>query len=63
MTPEKLREVKDTFDDVCHLKQKIHTVVKTLDKQGVLDSNLENTIRCTKSLEELEIIVSKYHRH
>lgn len=59
MTPEKLREVKDTFDEICHLKQKIQTVTKALDKQGVLDKNLENKIRCTKSLEELDIIVSR----
>lgn len=58
MPPEKLREVKDTFDEICHLKQKIQTVIKTLDKKGVLEKNLEHTIRCARSLEELEIIVS-----
>lgn len=63
MTPEKLREVKDTFEEICHLKQKIQTVIKTLDKKGVLDKNLEHTIRCTKSVEELEIIVSIYRTY
>lgn len=60
MTPEKLREVKDTFDEICHLKQKMQTVIKKIAKSGALDSQLEKTIKCAKSLEELEIIVSIY---
>lgn len=60
MGPEKLREVKDSFDEICHLKQKIQSVIKTLDKQGVLNEQLESTVRCTKSLDELEIIVRIY---
>lgn len=58
MTPEKLREAKDTFEGICHLKQKMQTVIKTITKSGALDSQLENTVKCAKSLEELEIIVS-----
>lgn len=58
MPPEKLREVKDTFEEICHLKQKMQTVIKTIDKLGALDPQLEKTVRSAKSLDELEIIVS-----
>lgn len=57
MSAEKLREVKDTFEEICHLKQKMQTVIKTIDKLGSLDPQMERTVRSAKSLEELEIIV------
>lgn len=58
MTPEKLREVKHTFDNICQLKQKMQTVIRGVDKLGALNPELEKAIRSTKSIEELEIIVS-----
>lgn len=58
MTAQKLREVKDGFDEICHIKQKMHTVLKSIDKLGVLDLHMEKAVTSAKSLEELEIIVS-----
>lgn len=59
MPPERLREAKDTFEDICQLRQKMRTVLKTVTKLGVLDSHLKKAVKSAKSLEELEIIVSK----
>lgn len=58
MVPEKLREVRDTFDEICHLKQKMQVVIKAVDKLGAMNPQLEKTIRSAKSIEELDIIVS-----
>lgn len=58
MSPDMLREVRDCFEDICNFKQKVRTVIKTLDKNGHLNPQLEKSVVCARSLEELEIIVS-----
>lgn len=58
MSPEALREVKETIEEICCLRQKIQTVIKTIEKQGQLNPQIQNTVRCARSLEEVEIIVS-----
>ncbi|CAG9826823.1 unnamed protein product [Diabrotica balteata] len=60
MTPEDLRDVKSAYDDICVLKQKIKTVVNTLEKTGQKNKQIELIVKSSKSLEELEIIYAPY---
>ncbi|XP_028128698.2 uncharacterized protein YdcI [Diabrotica virgifera virgifera] len=60
MTPEDLRDVKSAYDDICTLKQKIKTVVNTLEKTGQKNRQIELIVKSSKSLEELEIIYAPY---
>lgn len=58
MSPELLREVKDSFDQICQLKAKINTSINVINKLGQLNPLLEKAVKSVKSMEELEIIVS-----
>lgn len=58
MSPEILREVKDSYDEIIELKNKIGTVVKTLEKNDVLTSQLKHSVITARSIEELEYVVS-----
>lgn len=58
MSPEVLREVKDTFEEIIELKNKVGTVLKTLEKNDVLTSELRRSVITARSIEELEYVVS-----
>lgn len=60
MSPEILREVKNSYDNICELKAKIRTVLNTLQKAGYLNKRLENVVKSSKTVEELEIIYAPY---
>lgn len=58
MSPDQLREIKKSYDDLCTLKLKMENVSQTLMKMGVLDNDLKRKISNTTTMEELEYIVS-----
>lgn len=58
MTPEDLRMTKENYDEICDLKKKMCTVVKTVVQLGKLDNKLQGNICAARTLEELEHIVS-----
>lgn len=58
MQPEKLRDVKESYEKICALKSKIATVLKTIEKAGKLSTDLKKCVLNCKSLPELEHIVS-----
>lgn len=61
MTPEQLRELKDCYDEICTLKQKMNNVLKALNKTGILDESLKLKIGNARSIEELEYVVSLFN--
>lgn len=60
MTPDELRTAKESFENIKHLKNKIQTVLKALNKSKVLNEFLLQKIRHCRDVEELEHIVSYY---
>lgn len=62
MSPDQLREIKKSYDDLCTLKLKMETVMQALTKIGVLDNDLKRKITNTTTMEELEYIVSIFLR-
>lgn len=58
MSPDQLREAKECFEEIKLLKNKMQTVLKTLNKNEVLDQFLLQKITNCRDIEELEHIVS-----
>lgn len=58
LTPEALRTVKESYDEICTLKKKMCTVVKTVRQLGKLDNKLQGNICAARTIEELDHIVS-----
>lgn len=60
MSPDQLRDIKNSYDDLCTLKLKMESVLQALTKMEVLDNRLRSKITSTTTMEELEYIVSTY---
>ncbi|XP_069678482.1 S1 RNA-binding domain-containing protein 1 [Periplaneta americana] len=60
MSPEKLRDVKDSYEMVKSIKAKAATVMKNIAKLGKLTPYLERCIRGARSLNELDHIYSPF---
>lgn len=58
MSPETLREAKETYEEIGILKHKMALVVKNLEKAQVLTEPLKNKVTASRSIEELEYLVS-----
>lgn len=60
MSPEELRNVKDTYEEICALKARMNTILKALIRLNKLDGRLKQTILNTTSIEELEYTYAPY---
>lgn len=60
MSAEELRHVKETYEEICALKARMNTILKTLIRLKKLDGSLKNTILNTASIEELEYTYAPY---
>lgn len=60
MSPEQLRDAKECFEDVKHLKNKMQSVLNALNKSKVLDQILLQKIKNCRDMEELEHIVRSF---
>jgi transcriptional accessory protein Tex/SPT6 len=58
MPPEKMREVKDSYNQICFLQQKAETILKNLEKDKLLTMEIKEDILSAKTLDELEHLVS-----
>jgi ribosomal protein S25 len=57
MPPERMRDIKIAFNHICHLRQKSETILKNLDKEKLLTTEVKDDIMCAKTLDELEHLV------
>lgn len=57
LTPDALRTVKESYDEICTLKRKMCTVVKTVKQLGKLDNKLQGNICAARTIEELDHLV------
>ncbi|GLV40385.1 uncharacterized protein CBL_04185 [Carabus blaptoides fortunei] len=60
MSPEKLRDVKESYEEICALKSKTATVLKTIEKAGKLSKDLKKCVLNCRSLPELEHIYAPF---
>lgn len=60
MSPEKLRSVKQSYEDIIKIKSKASSMVTTIKKQGKLTESLKRCILSAKSMNELEHIYAPF---
>ena len=58
MTAEELRATKETYEEILTLKNKMTTVIKNLEKSAALTEQLKRAVTCSRTIEELEYVVS-----
>lgn len=54
LSPIKLREIKNTIDDVKSIKTKCESILKTLQKEKLLTDEISRNVKSAKSMDELE---------
>lgn len=59
ITPEQLRDIKNSYTDIVNLRKKAENIVTNLEKENVIDENIWNEMMCAKTTEELEFLVIK----
>lgn len=57
ITPEKLRNIKNTYTEILHLKKRAQTIITQLKKEKNLTAQIQNEILSAKTLEDLEFLV------
>ncbi|XP_014487945.1 PREDICTED: S1 RNA-binding domain-containing protein 1 [Dinoponera quadriceps] len=60
MEPDKLRALKNSFDEVQIIKHRAATIIKTIDKLGKWSPEIHSVITSTKCLADLEYIYSLF---
>lgn len=60
LSPEKLRDIKDTIDYVKLIETKSSSILKLLTKEKLLTDDISRNIKCAKSLDELEHLSQLY---
>lgn len=60
LSPEKLRKIKDTFEELCQLNTKTNNVLKLIEKSGDLTPDLKYSIENCKSLSELNHVYAPF---
>lgn len=60
LTPDRLREIKETIDDVKLMEVKSQSILKLLDKEKLLNDDISWNIKSARSLEELEHLAQLY---
>lgn len=54
LSAEKLREIKNTIDNVKLIEAKSQSMLKSLDKEKLLTDDISRSIKCAKSMDELD---------
>ncbi|KAL1452427.1 hypothetical protein WDU94_006661 [Cyamophila willieti] len=57
---EKLREMKQAYENIVEIHQKAENIISKIDKLKKMTPELRKSIYCCKSLEELDLIYSPY---
>lgn len=57
---EKLREMKQAYENIVEIHQKAETIIGKIEKLKKMTPELKKSILCCKSLEELDLIYSPY---
>ncbi|XP_024152988.1 S1 RNA-binding domain-containing protein 1 isoform X2 [Oryzias melastigma] len=57
-----VRDVQMVYEELCSVAKKTHSVIQTLKKDGVLTTELEETLRSCRSADELDHVYSPYKK-
>ncbi|XP_077299798.1 uncharacterized protein YdcI-like isoform X2 [Arctopsyche grandis] len=60
MSPECLQDVFDSYEDVCKLKRKSLTILKTLKKSDKLTDQVQQSVIGARSIDELELLYEPF---
>ncbi|XP_078000990.1 S1 RNA-binding domain-containing protein 1-like [Glandiceps talaboti] len=60
MEPDKLREVVSAYDQLKRVQNKAANVIKQIKKVGKMDDSLNTSIRCARTMEELDHLYTPY---
>ncbi|CAD6991083.1 unnamed protein product [Ceratitis capitata] len=60
ITPERLRDIKNSYTEIVELRKRAETIVTQLAKEQQIDEEVRTEILCAKSNEELEFLYAPY---
>ncbi|XP_054745343.1 S1 RNA-binding domain-containing protein 1 [Anastrepha obliqua] len=60
ITPERLRDIKNSYTEIVELRKRAETIVTQLQKEQQIDEEVRTEILCAKSNEELEFLYAPY---
>ncbi|XP_067615123.1 uncharacterized protein YdcI [Eurosta solidaginis] len=60
ITPERLRDIKNSYTEIVELRKRAETIVTQLEKEQQIDTDVATEILCAKSNEELEFLYAPY---
>lgn len=60
LEPEKLRDIKQSYENILNLQTKAESIVKSIDKENLLTPELNLQISAAKTLEELELLYAPF---
>uniref|UniRef100_A0A674P9F4 S1 RNA binding domain 1 n=1 Tax=Takifugu rubripes TaxID=31033 RepID=A0A674P9F4_TAKRU len=62
MDADSVRDVQLVYQELCSLAKKTQSVIQTLKKDGVLTTDLEQTLRSCRSVDELDHVYAPYKK-
>ncbi|XP_017484179.1 PREDICTED: S1 RNA-binding domain-containing protein 1 isoform X2 [Rhagoletis zephyria] len=60
ITPERLRDIKNSYTEIVELRKRAETIVTQLEKEQQIGEEVRTEILCAKSNEELEFLYAPY---
>lgn len=60
MTPDRLRDIKITFNHILNIKSRADTIIRNLEKDNKLNDEIHTNLMCAKSLDELDHLYAPY---
>ncbi|ALC46088.1 CG31156 [Drosophila busckii] len=60
ITPDRLREIRNTYVDIVDLRKKQEHIVNQLEREKLLNTEIREELMCTKTAEELEFLYAPY---
>lgn len=60
MTPDRLRDIKITFNHILNIKSRAETIIRNLEKEQKLSDEIHTNLLCAKSLDELDHLYAPY---
>lgn len=60
VSPERLRDIKNTYTEIVDLRKKAEHIVKQLEKEKAINSEIREDLMCAKTKEELDFLYAPY---
>lgn len=60
ITPDRLRDIRNTYTDIVDLRKKAENIVNQLERENVLNTEIREELMCAKTNEELDFLYAPY---